>query len=68
MWKYIFNTQQHRIMWRDREAAARAAIDAGYRFFSWNGEILFIAAMDGISIHDTGITIEEMEHGFVTQY
>lgn len=65
MWKHIFNTAQHCTLWRSRDAAAKAASEAGYRFMSWNGGLLFVAVDGGV--HETGITIEEVEHNFITQ-
>lgn len=63
MWKHVFNTNQSKVLWRDRSTAARAAHSAGYKFMNWNGWILFVVNADGDAA-DTGIMVEEIENGF----
>lgn len=53
-WKHVFNTNHK--MWHDRDDARKGALQAGYKFFAFNGGIYWCA-----DDSDTGLKVSDIE-------
>ena len=55
-WRHVFDCK---INYKYPTDAAKKAAECGYKFFAWNGDVLFITDEDG-SYMETGIRVENL--------